>query len=362
MHFRLLAILPLLCLLCAPALAAPAQVALLHSDRSSTPWTDAVAAGLAEGLGADGEVRRVFVRPESESEDAYDDMFEALSAELAGYSAQYVVADGEIAFAFARKYGPLLFPNAPVVACSLPEADAGDMALCTDCAAIPMGYDIPASVDLIFAMRPATRLVVAVADNAEESRPLMDAANKAMGKYADRAQVLFPGFEPGNDRKLDLDLLGETLASVPSDGVVLVLDYSEEPDETPVSDGQLEALFREKIASPVFVMRDAWPDSGVVGGLMISGVDAGRDAAGLVRRALGGEPIREMLPRPTAPSLRFDGTALARFGLQVPEQAGVVNTPQAVEESPALPVTGLAWGFGLAAVVGLFVYLRRYRP
>jgi hypothetical protein len=211
-------------------------------------------------------------------------------------------------------------------------------------------------------MRPATRLVVAVADNAEESRPLMDAANKAMGKYADRAQVLFPGFEPGNDRKLDLDLLGETLASVPSDGVVLLLDYSEEPDETPVSDGQLEALFREKIASPVFVMRDAWPDSGVVGGLMISGVDAGRDAAGLVRRALGGEPVREMLPRPTAPSLRFDGTALARFGLQVPEQAGVVNTPQAVEESPALPVTGLAWGFGLAAVVGLFVYLRRYRP
>lgn len=362
MRFRLSALLPLLCLLCAPALAAPVQVALLHSERAATPWADEVAAGLAEGLGADAEVRRIFVRPETEDEDAYDDMFEALSGELAGYSAQYVVADGEIAFAFARKYGPLLFPSAPVIACALPQADAGDLARCSNCAAIPLGYDVPASVDLIFAMRPETKLVVAVADSAEETRPLRDAADQAMRRYADRAQVLFPGFEPGNDNGLDLDRLGQTLASVPSDGVVLLLEYSEEPDETPVSDDRLEAVFRERIVSPVFVMRDAWPHSGVVGGWVVTGMDAGRDAAGLVRRALGGEPVQEMLPRPTPPQLRFDGTALARFGLKVPDQAAVVNAPQAVDESPALPVTGLAWGFGLVAVIGLFFYLRRYRP
>lgn len=362
MRLRLLTPLLLLCLLSAPSVARSAQVALLHSERAASPWTEGVAQGLAEGLGAKAEVRQLFVRPETEDEDAYDDMFEKLAGELAGYSAQYVVADGEIGFAFARKYGPLLFPGAPVIACSLPEADAGELGRCSNCAAIPLGYDVPGSVDLIFDMRPGTRLVVVVADGSEETRPLRDMADRAMRKYADRAQVLFPGFEPGNDRGLDLDLLGETLASVPSDGVVLFLDFSEERDETPVSDGQLEALFREKIASPVFVMRDAWPGSGVVGGLMVSGVAAGRDASGLVLRALDGEPVQEMLPRPTAPSLRFDGTALARFGLKGPEQAIVVNAPRAAEESPALPVTGLAWGFGLAAVVGLFFFLRRYRP
>jgi hypothetical protein len=97
---------------------------------------------------------------------------------------------------------------------------------------------------------------------------------------------------------------------------------------------------------------------------MISAKRVGADAARVVRRILGGEDAGEMLPRPTEPVLLFDGTALARFGLNPPAGAEVVNPPAGrVEERPVLPVTGLAWAVGLAVAACLAVYLRRrYRP
>ena len=86
----------------------------------------------------------------------------------------------------------------------------------------------------------------------------------------------------------------------------------------------------------------------------------GADAARVVLEILGGENANEMLPRSTRPVLRFDGTALARFGLKAPKNAEVVNPPAGkVEERPVLPVTGLAWALGLAGAVALIALLRR---
>jgi hypothetical protein len=343
--------------LCGPALAA--EVLLLHSGPGPTPWNQRLAAGLIEGLGSAASVRQAFLQATGTDEDAYDDVYRDLSEALAGDVPEAVVAEGPVAFAFARKYLNL-FPDAPVIFCAMARPDPEALSECGNCTGLSSASAVRESVDLIFAMRPETRLVVAIADRTPESARLMDRVDQAMRPYLDRAQIMFPGFEAGDDRGLDLHQLGATLASVPSTGAVLFLGFAEDRDGNPVSDEDLAVLIRERAASPVYLVSDAVFGSGAVGGWMLSAKGVGADAARVVLKVLRGGNVREMLPRPTQPVLRFDGTALARFGLKAPDKAEVVNPPAGkVEERPVLPATGLAWAAGLAAMAALIAFLRR---
>ncbi|XXJ21527.1 ABC transporter substrate-binding protein [Desulfovibrio caledoniensis] len=358
-RFRLLPVLTLAWVLafCAPALAA--EVLLLHSGPGPTPWNQRLASGLIEGLGSAASVRQTFLKGDGADEDAYDDVYRQLSEALAGDAPEAVVAQGALAFAFARKYADL-FPDAPVVFCAMDRPAPEILSLCDNCTGLSMPVPVRENVDLIFAMRPETRLVVAITDHTPGAVRLRERVDQAMRPYLDRAQIMFPGFEAGDDRGLDIHTLGDTLASVPSTGAVLFLGFSEDRDGNPVTDETLAALIRERAASPVYLAGDAVFGSGAVGGWMIPAKSVGADAARVVLKVLDGENPGEMLPRLTRPVLRFDGTALARFGLKAPDKAELINPPAGkVEERPILPVTGLAWGLGLAAAIALVAFLRR---
>jgi hypothetical protein len=342
---------------CAPALAA--EVLLLHSGPGPTPWNQRLASGLIEGLGSAASVRQTFLKGDGADEDAYDDVYRRLSEAPAGDAPEAVVAQGALAFAFARKYADL-FPDAPVVFCAMDRSAPEILSRCENCTGLSMPVPVRENVDLIFTMRPETRLVVAITDRTPGAVRLRERVDQAMRPYLDRAQIMFPGFEAGDDRGLDIHTLGDTLASVPSTGAVLFLGFSEDRDGNPVTDETLAALIRERAASPVYLAGDAVFGSGAVGGWMIPAKSVGADAARVVLKVLDGENPGEMLPRLTRPVLRFDGTALARFGLKAPDKAELINPPAGkVEERPILPVTGLAWGLGLAAAIALIAFLRR---
>ncbi|OIQ49776.1 hypothetical protein BerOc1_01701 [Pseudodesulfovibrio hydrargyri] len=345
---------------CVPALAA--EVLLLHSGTGPTPWNQRLTSGLIEGLGSAASVRQAFLKADGSDEDAYDAVYRRLSGALAGDAPEAVVAEGPVAFAFARKYADL-FPGAPLIFCAMDRPASEILSRSGNCTGLSMTVPVRENIDLIFAMRPDTRLVVAIADRTPGSARLMDRVDQAMRPYLHRAQIMFPGFEAGDDQGLDLHALGDTLASVPSTGAVLFLRFSEDREGTPVPDETLAALIRDRAASPVFLAGDAVFGSGAVGGWMIPAKDMGADAARVVLKALDGEKVSEMLARPTRPVLRFDGTALARYGLKAPDKAELVNPPAGkVEERPILPVTGLAWALGLAATAALAAFLRgRYK-
>ncbi len=76
------------------------------------------ASGLEAGLESIAEVHQEFLGQEDMDEDDFDAVFHQLLQTHRTPLA--VVTDGRIAFAFARKYGQELFPDAPVIFCSIP--------------------------------------------------------------------------------------------------------------------------------------------------------------------------------------------------------------------------------------------------
>lgn len=360
--FRLVTILGFLLLLPTLAISGkPMEVVLLHSESNPTEWTRSFASGLEAGLASIAEVHQEFLGQEDMDEDDFDAVFHQLLQTHRTPLA--VVTDGRIAFAFARKYGQELFPDAPVIFCSIPRPAPYILSTCENCTGLPVEYSIQAVVDLIFNLRPETQTVVGIADGTTRGKERMKAVTQAMRPYMDKAQLIFPGHEPGDDAGLDLDSLSTVLSSIPSKGVTLFLGFSEDREGAPISDKSVAAIVKARTSSPTFVLDDAFMGTGVVGGLMISGKAVGLNAARLVDRILHGENIQEMLPQPVHSELILDGNALARFGISAPDKATIINPPKmAAEAEDAIPANATGWGVGIILCVGLFFLFRRYKP
>ncbi|MBG0790573.1 MAG: hypothetical protein H0S80_08775 [Desulfovibrionaceae bacterium] len=343
------------------ALAADPGVLLLHGDAGPTPWTDGLAAGAVEEAGGKAAIQREYLGGLAHDAEAVYDFAQRLKERLHG-PVRVVVATDATAAAFAAKYREDLFPEAAMVLAGADRIGADRLTLCGECAALGFETDLDGTLDLIFALRPGTRLVAGIADGTPAGRAARESLKRAMERRRNKATLIFPGHEPGDDNGLDLDGLADVLSNMPSHGVAVLLRFAEDNAGSPVDAGRLYHVLETRLGSPVFVLTDAMLGSGVAGGVLVTGRETGRRAVRLAQRILAGEPVREMLPEPVKAQTVLDGTALARFGMRPVDGAIVVNRPAAPETTD-----GLAPGFAplvlailLAFVAALFL-LRRYR-
>jgi hypothetical protein len=346
-----------------PALAQ--GIVVLHSEYGPTPWTQGIIAGLISELGERTEIRQEHLGGEDMNEEHFDSEYERLSRVHANTSPEAVVASGEIAFAFMRKYRETLFSDAPVVFCSMPRPGPELLRQCGDCTGVPLDMDVSDTVDLIFATRPDTRLVVGIMDATPTSLSLRKSMEQAMTPYLDHAQLIFPGHEPGDNKGLDMETLDAVASSIPASGAVLFLGFQEDRTGKAVNDVKAVRMLSKQSAGPVFVLLDTWIGQEVLGGFVATGKNQGSSAAKLIKRILAGEPAEEMLPQPPQPQLVADATVLARFGIQaqnIPllQTAQLVNKPVRPTETDTITSSGiLSAALGLVALAALLYLLRR---
>ena len=341
--------------------AAALDVLLLHGGASPTRWTDEVAAGIAEETDNPTGIQREYLDgPTGDAEQIH-----AISRQLAKRltaPVEAVIATDETAWAFVTKYREELFPSAAVILTGPDRIDPDRLALCGDCVALPLEFDLGKNLDLIFAMRPETRLVVGITDGSPSGLAAATALERVVSGYGKEVETIFPGHEPGDDGGLDLAGLARVLSEIPGRSAVILLRFREDNTGKPVSDEQLFRILETRISSPLFVLIDKALGSGAVGGVLVTGRETGRQAVRLVRRILAGESAREMLPKPVPAETVLDGLALARYGMTPPPGATVVNAPDATDASDQI-TEGFATmtTAGLLAFAVLLFLFRRYR-
>ncbi len=362
---RVMTVALVLVLACATHAMAVEPVVVLHSSPSATGWTDGVVRGLASELGDSVQISQVFLGSPTDDDEHFDAQFEQLSSQWGATSPFAVVVDGVLAFAFIRKYREDIFTASPVLYCAMPRPGPLLLSQCGDCSGVPIEYGVAETVDLIFTLRPDTTTVVGVMDGTTRSRVLRQSAEAAMEAYLDRAQILFPGFEPGDDGGLDSNTVLSVASSTPRSGAILLLGFSVDNQGNPVDTASIVRRMAEKSAAPVYVVTDQWLGSApaVLGGVVVSGEAQGRELATMVQRLRDGEPASEMLGEAVEPQPVIDLTVLARFGLSkaaLPSDARTLNAPETPEQAEEIAPTGVAAliGGGLILLV-LFVLFRR---
>lgn len=348
--------------------ASAAQIVLLHSVGSATPWTEGVTSGVASRLGEDVPVRPVFLGSFLEGEDHFDVMAEQLAESLEADALRVVVADGDVAFAFCCKYGESLFPKTPVVYCGMSRPVPELLAQCGDCTGVSLPDTVAQTVDFLFSLRPKPSVIVGVMDGLPEREAVRAEAEAAVERHS-ATSMLFPGHEPGDDGGLDMELLRSVASSVPSDGAVLLLGFEVDNFGRAVSMDDVLHVFGSRSEAPVFVTEGQWVRDGVLAGFGGEPVAHGRVVGDLVTRILAGEQAKDVAPVADAGRPIVDLTVLARLGLpadDLPKETVGLNPPA----RPDMEVVGVesstlflvaAGGLLVVLVFGVVLVARRRR-
>lgn len=340
-----------------------ADVVLLHGTDAATPWGGALAEGLSRELDGEADVVSILLGSDVHGDDYFDERFEFLLAKWQGRVPVAVVADGEVAFAFMRKYGEALFAGVPIVYCGMSRPDSEYLSQCGDCVGIPLEYPVEETVDLIFDLQPETSMVVGIMDGSSRSLQLRRALEDAMEPYADRAQLLFPGHEPGDDEGLNMAGLASVASSVARADSVLFLGFSRDNAGESVDEAEAVQLLTTRSDGPVYVLSDHWLGQGVLGGVSVSGNAQGRDVGRMIRRIMAGEPTQEMLPEVTSPVSSVDLTVMAMRGIptdRLPPDTVGVHAPSLPEgDAPLMPTGVVILGSVLLAGAVLLFFVRR---
>lgn len=356
-------------MLCTPVSAfARPEVALIHSTPRSTAWTDGIASGMASVIGKKADISEIYLGTPQEDDEFFETRYQQIISNWGKSLPAVVVTDGSLAFAFMRKYREDLFVGVPVVYCGMARPEPELLRQCGDCTGIPLEVGVRQTLDLLFALRPTTSTVVGIMDDTPSSLHLRRLVEAAMEPYLDRARLLFPGFEPGDDEGLDTGTLKSVASSVPRSGAVLFLEFNVDNKGDPVDSAEVVALLAERSDGPVFVLSDEWlhQSVGLVAGGSVVRADAQGAATGrTVLRILQGEGAREMLPETVQPSPLVDLTALARFGItrsNVPMGTRTLNAPVQPVQDGRIASNDMVLGLtGLTVVLGVFLWLRRRR-
>ena len=343
----------------APGLAG--DLVVLHGVRGPDGWTRGVTASLR--LPGDPELRvtELFLGPAWLGDDFFEDCYERFQPDWGAKRPDAVIADGESAFAFVRKYREDLFGGAPVVSLGRTPPDPAFGGLYAS-AGVVSGPDVQGTVDLGFRLRPDTAMVVGVMDGSPESQRLKDLVEAAMAPYLDRAQVVFPGHEPGDDQGLTLDGVASVASSVPRAGAVLFLGFERDVTGAEADQAAVVRTLVERSAGPVYVLADRWPGSGVLGGVVPVGDDSGR-AASLQAGRLIRDPAHPPADVNVPARVVADLTVLARFGIpakRLPSDALGRNPAPLPEGSAGITPTGALLAFAILAL-GAWLLIRVLR-
>ncbi|MDD3310540.1 hypothetical protein [Pseudodesulfovibrio sp.] len=337
------------------------DVALLHSAGSADGWTRSVARGLCAGDDPACRVSEIFLGDAEEGEEFFETLHDRLCPDWCARTPDAVVADGEVAFAFARKYRGELFGDAPVIYLGMSRPEAGIAEQCGRCSGVPLRLGVEWTVDLIFRLRPETSIVVALMDDDVANQPLRARVEAAMEPHLDRARLIFPGHEPGDDGGLDESDLASVAGSVPVGGAVLFLRFALDKAGNPVDEDGCARMVARRSQAPVYVLTDRFLGDGVLGGVVAVGEDQAREAANLAARLREG--AGEAASQGVKPRAVVDLTVLARFGIpadRLPAVCAGINPVDPPEPASALGAAGM-WLPALFLALPAWLLIRRLR-
>lgn len=331
-------------------------VLLLHSASSPDPWTEGVREGVIQAPGEPVTVSRTFLGSPDQGDDYFDEIAHQLASRWGKALPAVVVVDGEVAFAFSRKYRELLFPGVPIVYCGMDRPTPELLDQCGDCTGVPVAEAVQETLALLFTIKPDVSMVVGITDGRPEHQPLRRLVESTVEAGNRSAATIFPGHEPGDDEGLDMDLLRAVASSVPRSGGVLLLGMSVDNRGRPVSLAEVVRVLGSRADAPVFVLDPEWVRDGVVGSAGVAPRSHGRRVADVVRRILAGEAATEIVVESSRPRPVVDLTAMARFGLNVdrlpPDTVRLNPPPKPPEDPPLMPA-----GWTLVGVFGGLVVL-----
>lgn len=307
----------------------PKNVLILHEGSRLQPYQSVVSNELEKGLTSskfDVQIFEEYLERWRLSQDLSRPT-DALEAKYAGRKFDVVVADGSHALQLLINQPPDFLRGTPVVF-----VDVGDLSLPpslpSNITGVTGHIDYAPTIRLAMRLQPGLQHVYYI-----ESDPGFD-------EHISR--VLDPEFAPFRNqldivqwRDVALDDLLNRVESLPPHSAVLFDAYFKDPSGKLYMSGEVGARIAARANAPTYTLYQTGVGIGPVGGVVVNFAAMGKQAAGIARALLAGEPVSKYPVERAGTEVMIDWRRFQQFGFSeadLPASAIVLFRPPTLWE------------------------------
>jgi signal transduction histidine kinase len=292
----------------------PKNVLLLYSHRIPLPviadWDRGIRDALTGGLPNGVKVYTEFL-------DLYrfeDSDYEAGLADLLQRKYEHVKIDLVMpvytqAFKFAVKHRDDIFPNAPLVFCSIPEEIANQGISAPGVTGVVFRLDFEGTIQAVRELFPDAHRLLVVYGASSDNMSFRRMAEPVLRGHEKQFEIEYSEGEP-------MPQLVERVAKLDAKSAVLMLAYDKDVHDNDFTTAGVVERISSNSNVPVFGLYDTLLGRGIVGGSLVSPEGQGTLAGEIGVRVLKGESASEIsIAGRDMHQLMFDARQLDRFGI-----------------------------------------------
>ncbi|SHO43774.1 ABC transporter substrate binding protein [Desulfopila aestuarii] len=338
------------------------NVLVLHASHKGLSWNDRLSNGIESVFSQSQFPVRIFYEY-MDTDRIFDNQHVQNLYELYKHKFSIVKFDAAIvtddrAFQFMLNYHSRLLPGTPVIFCGVNYFASYDLYGQSNFTGIVQTIDIDETLDLVLTLTPKVRNAFVVVDKTPTSIAAIQLFIENMHTYQDRLSFYF-------NEDMDMRELINTVAELPTDWVVIVVNFIVDKSGQTYSIEQSTQMITQKAKVPVYSFWDSYLGNGIIGGKLISGLGQGKQSAQMVLKVFEGEsPSQIDIIRESPNEYMFDYHVLEKFQIDMellPEDSKIINKPSNIYNEYKTVIWSILIGFVLFIVIIFTLLINIFR-
>ena len=309
------------------------EVLLIHSYHKGYIWTDDISKTIEKNFSSDKNIELTTVYMDTKRID--DPSYLANLAKL--YKQQFtnrtfdlIIISDNNAFDFMELYYDSLFKNVPVLFCGINNYDKNmlDKLTFKNISGVAEEVDIEKNFELISRLHPNLKNLLIINDTSTTGYAVKKDLAKIIEKYKKRFNIEYIDNLDISDLKTKVSKLEKS-----NSAILFVLLFKDTTGKYFTHKQSFEEV--KKVSEvPIYGLWDFYLNSGMVGGLLTSGISQGETVSKMALDVLNGKDIKDIPILEKSPNLYiFNYNELKRFNLDVykyVENPIIINEPTSI--------------------------------
>ena len=309
------------------------EVLLIHSYHKGYIWTDDISKTIEKNFSSDKNIELTTVYMDTKRID--DPSYLANLAKL--YKQQFtnrtfdlIIISDNNAFDFMELYYDSLFKNVPVLFCGINNYDKNmlDKLTFKNISGVAEEVDIEKNFELISRLHPNLKNLLIINDTSTTGYAVKKDLAKIIEKYKKRFNIEYTDNLDISDLKTKVSKLEKS-----NSAILFVLLFKDTTGKYFTHKQSFEEV--KKVSEvPIYGLWDFYLNSGMVGGLLTSGISQGETVSKMALDVLNGKDIKDIPILEKSPNLYiFNYNELKRFNLDVykyVENPIIINEPTSI--------------------------------
>ena len=309
------------------------EVLLIHSYHKGYIWTDDISKTIEKNFSSDKniELTTVYMDTKRIDDPSYlANLVKLYKQQFTNRTFDLIIISDNNAFDFMELYYDSLFKNVPVLFCGINNYDKNmlDKLTFKNISGVAEEVDIEKNFELISRLHPNLKNLLIINDTSTTGYAVKKDLAKIIEKYKKRFNIEYIDNLDISDLKIKVSKLEKS-----NSAILFVLLFKDTTGKYFTHKQSFEEV--KKVSEvPIYGLWDFYLNSGMVGGLLTSGISQGETVSKMALDVLNGKDIKDIPILEKSPNLYiFNYNELKRFNLDVykyVENPIIINEPTSI--------------------------------